>query len=230
MKIINFSAVLFSIAAFSQTGNVGIGTANPTASLHVKTENEFVLRVEDNINTDFGDYVLTSADTKGTFLKKQTNAFKTAFVIPLPATGTDITTASPNWQSTAVTFEIPNGRWSIVANFLLKCKENISANTNTAIIVKASLADFGSTTPSNDIEGNTIASTMGTGTFEGLFNMPVNKGLLTGSIVINNTGDTKKYTIIANKNYFGENKTCTIGNLGNTVDPQNILYALPLNR
>ena len=229
-KYLVILSTLISSLIFSQTGNVGIGTVTPTASLHVKTSNEYIIRLEDNVNSDFGNYVIVSNDTNGTFKKQATNAFKTAYTVPLPATGVDITTQSPTWQTTNTTIQIPNGRWSVVVNLLLKCKENIASKTNTAIIVKATLADSGSLTPTNDIEGNSLGSTTGTGVYEGVFNMPVNKGLIAGSIVINNTGNVKTYQLIANKNYFGTNESCTISNLGSNTDPQNIIYVLPLNQ
>lgn len=222
------SVIFAGSTAAAQTGNVGIGTTAPTANLHIKTDNEFVMRVEDGTNTDYADYVVISEDDKGTFKKQQVNAFRTAYTVALPASSNNITSSS--WQDTGVTVNVQNGRWSVVANLVLKCTEDMSSNTNTAIIVKASLADpTGTLTPSPDIEGNTEGSTAGTGIYQGTFNLPLNKGLLTGSIVVNNSGDVKNYRLIANKDYYGTNVTCTIYQLGRSDEKQNIIYALPLN-
>ncbi len=233
MKKLTILSILISPFFYGQNDKVGIGTDEPTATLHVKTKDdvEYIMRLEDSQDTRYGDYVVTSSDNLGTFKKTQTNAFKTTFVVSLPTTGTNITTAAPGWQTTGLTFEIPNGRWTIVTNLLLKCQQDVSSRNNNAVLVKATLADEGTLVPSGDIEGNTPGSKTGTGIYQGVLNTPLNKSLLTGSIIINNTGTKKNYTLIANRTYLGDSGlNCTISNLGIRSETQNIIYAIPLNQ
>ena len=231
MKKLVIPVLLISALAGAQTGNVGIGTTSPTASLHVKTGNEFIMRLEDGVNTDYGNYVIQSADAVGTFKKVATDAFKTAFLMELPVTGSSLSSNSSTWNATNITFDIPNGRWLVVANLLLKCSEDFTAD-GTAYTVSATIADQNGTVPTGDIEGNSYgAYSSSAGIFEGTFNLPMNKGMLAGSIVINNTGALKTYKILVKKQKMGSNNSntdCTLTNFGGSGEPQNILYALPL--
>src|SRR5690606_9053417 len=89
--------LLFSVPLFAQ---VGVGAENPTATLHVKTENEYILRVEDGVDTSTSFYTIQSSDEFGTFKKVATDVFRRVQLSSLPDTGTLISTLAPLWQTT----------------------------------------------------------------------------------------------------------------------------------
>ncbi|GEN69172.1 hypothetical protein [Chryseobacterium rhizosphaerae] len=209
-----------------QSGNVGIGTTSPTATLHVKTSNPYILRIEDNVNTSSSNYTIQSSDNKGTFEKVATNKFRKVQIFPL-TTGTSINTLYPLWQSTSIIITLQPGRWIVTGVVLLKASTSLSGS-NKALIGRATFSDvIGGVNPSLDIEGAN-SGTSGQAYFKGALVAPLPYDLMLGNIIINNnTSTNKSYYMIANIEKIGGLENFI--NFGASTEKQNQIYAIPIN-
>src|SRR5690606_13610825 len=104
---------------------------NPTATLHVKTENEYILRVEDGVDTSTSFYTIQSSDEFGTFKKVATDVFRRVQLSSLPDTGTLISTLAPLWQTTNVSITVPPGKWQITGAVALYPSVDMSSNSTS---------------------------------------------------------------------------------------------------
>ncbi len=214
--------------------NVGIGTTAPTANLHIKSDKQYILRIEDNVNTDSEQFAITAADTEGLLTKTPTEVFRKIILGNLTSTPS---TVGSSWTNTGTKITLETGRWLVQFNLALIADTDLSSYTGTtsgAVEVSASLADEGGTTPTSYIEGDTKGSTGGNGLFYGLILSPSNKGLLKGMLIINNnSGFTKTFDVIAKISDVRFPNTSPapsvkLVNFSLASQPQNQLTAFPL--
>ncbi len=210
----------------AQTGNVGIGTTTPTATLHVKTNNPYIIRQEDNVDTSTGNYTIQSADNFGTFQKVPTDVFRSIQLVTLPSTGSTITQLDPNWQTTVLSITLPTGRWQITGAVVMRPSTDLSANSIIVVNCKLSVADTSSSTmPSNDIING---AQFGKGYFLGSYYAPSDYEIMKGNIYVNNSsGAPKTYYFIANISRVNTGSV-TLSNLGSSSEPENQIFAIPI--
>lgn len=213
---------------------VGIGTNSPTATLHVKTDNNYIMRLEDKVNTNNNNWTITSKDTNGTFEKTETGDFRRTVVFKLPTTGAIISTLNPIWQATGIKITIPSGKWMVTGSIALIPNSDLAANGNVAYQCRMTLSDdISNIAPSIDLIG--AYPNPGSGLMYGRLAAPLPKDLVVGNIMINNTSLTAKdYYIIANIERIGIPATGDLANLvfkdfASDTIPENQLYAIPIN-
>lgn len=214
--------------------NVGIGTTAPTANLHIKSDKPYILRIEDNVNTDSEQFTITAANTEGLLTKTTTEVFRKIILGNLTSTPS---TVGSSWTNTGTKITLETGRWLVQFNSALIPNTDLSSYTGTTsgvVEVSASLADEGGTIPTTYIEGDTKGSTGGNGLFYGLIFSPSNKGLLKGMLIINNnSGVTKTFDLIAKISgvSFPNSSpapSVELVNFSLASQPQNQLTAFPL--
>lgn len=213
---------------YAQSGNVGIGTTTPTATLHLKSTNTYILRQEDNVNTSNGNYTIQNGDALGNFKKVPTGVFRSVQMVSLPAIGSTVSQIDPNFQTTTLNILLPPGKWQITGALVLRPSVDLSKNSTMVLNCKLSVADTNtSTTPSNDI---ITGSTFGSGYFYGSYHAPSEYNMMKGSIYINNTTlSDKRYYFIANISKINNNvSNPNFTNLGSSAELENQIFALPV--
>lgn len=225
---INFG-LLISGFAFSQ--NVGIGTVNPSSSLHVKTDNNYILRVRNAVNTSDTNWTIKSADGQGTFNKVPTGVFRSTVVFPLSAASITISTSATSWQNTGIAISVPPGKWNITGTIVLNPSSSITSETTSAYNCRISLANDGtSTSKTTDFIAAEDYSLASNGEMFGRLLGPLPKDYVSGNMFINNTLSTNKtYYIIANIERVNGNSTVNFKDFGLETTPENQLYAMPIN-
>jgi len=127
----------------TSSGNVGIGTITPAALLDV----EGTVKIADG--TQGANKVLTS-DASGNTHWATNTAVTAAVTATLSGTGYTLNNLSGQYTGSYIT--LPAGKWSVQVNILL-------TNDAGSVWVRSSFTDgSGSSTPSTDIVGSTLAS------------------------------------------------------------------------
>ena len=230
-KLYILIAIISSYIVHSQ--KVGIGTTTPTKNLHVKTDNPYILRLEDTVNTDDTNWTITSKDNVGTFQKVATEIFRSTTVVDLPVAGSTISTAYPAWQATGVKITIPPGKWNLNGCMALIPNQDITTYGDVGFVGRFTIADTASgLTPSADLIGAYPNS--GTGYFLGKVVGPMPKEIASGIIFINNTSSIPKdYYFIANieRNIGTHTELSSVSfiNFGSDNVPENQFYVMPIN-
>ena len=230
-KLYILLAIVIGYKAYSQ--NVGIGTTAPTKSLHVKTDNTYILRLEDAVNTDDTNWTIVSADNVGTFKKTPTEIFRSTTIITLPSSGATVSTAYPAWQATGIKITIPPGKWNLNGWMALIPSQDITTYGDVGFVGRFTIADTASgVMPSADLIGAYPNS--GTGYLLGKVVAPVPKEMASGIIFINNTSTSPKdYYFIANieRNIGTHASLSTVNfmNFGSGNVPENEIYVMPIN-
>ncbi len=197
------SASRFGITA---TGNVGIGTTNPTAKLDVAG----TVKIVDG--TQGADKVLTS-DASGNAHWATNVAITAAVVANRSATPYDWTSALPIYTGTTLT--LPAGKWSVQVSILIPKVVGLEC------WVRSTFTDgSGSSSPSGDISGASLASG---------YKAANAWGMVIGTLIIDNTsGSDKTYY------YWGEDcevygGTFSLENFGGSAAMENQIIAYPMN-
>lgn len=211
---------------FSQTGHVGIGTTSPTATLHVKTSNPYIIRIEDGVDTSDSFYTIQSEDNFGTFKKVPTEVFRKIQISNLPSVGSTISQAANNWQTTSVSITVPPGKWQITGALVLRPSENLSAVSDVVLNCHLTVADNAtSTTPSSDI---LAGAAFGQGYFIGSYYAPSSYEIMRGNVYVHNSsGASKTYYFIANIARINST-TANFANFGSSTENENQLFAIPV--
>lgn len=225
-KISTLVGLMISILTFAQQPLTGIGTQSPTASLHVVSDNEYILKLEDNINTATSFYTIQSADNVGTFKKTPTEVFRKVQLAEFTTEGSIISTAAPSWQVTSLNITLPPGKWQITGTIVLYPSEDLSQNSNIVANCQLSISDnISSTSPSNDIISD---GGMGQRYFLGSYYSPSTYETMKGNIYVNNTGLTNKtYYFIANIQRINST-TINFKEFGSKNHLENQIFALPI--
>lgn len=221
-----FSSIVFCGILNAQTGNVGIGTTSPTATLHLKSENQYILRQENAVNTSNSNYTIQSSDNLGTFTKVPTDVFRSVEIVNLPSSGSVVSQVNPGWQPTVINITLPPGKWQITGALVLRPSTSLATNSNTVLNCKLSVADTNTATiPSSDIVTGTV---FGQGYFYGSYYAPSEYNMMKGNIYVNNSSATSKtYYFIANIGRIN-NTTINFTNFGSSTELENQIFALPI--
>lgn len=225
-NILSLATLAIGLVLSAQTGNVGIGTTSPTATLHVATTNQYILRQEDAINTSNANYTIQSADDFGTFQKVPTDVFRSVQLTTLPSAGATVSQTNPSWQTTTMSITLPPGKWQITGALVLRPSVDLSGNSDTVLNCKLSVADTNAgVIPSNDIVTGALT---GSGYFYGSYYSPSEYQMMKGNIYVNNSSNASKtYYFIANIGRIN-NTTANFSNFGSSAELENQIFALPI--
>lgn len=223
-----YLGLFFTSLASAQ--NIGIGTVSPSSTLHVKTNNDYILRVRDAVTTTDANWTIKSADGFGTFNKVATGVFRSTVVFPLSATGVTISTVAPNWQNTGIPISVPPGKWNITGTLVLTPSSSISSQTDSAYNCRVSLADDASSTTATSDFISAENYSAGKGEMFGRLLGPLPKDYVSGNMFIYNPSLTNKtYYILANIERISGSSTVNFKDFGLKTTPENQLYAMPIN-
>lgn len=199
-------------------GNVGIGAPTPSNLLHVNSASSGAVRIVDG--TQAAGRVLTSNATGvATWQPVGINNV----VGTLAATGATINYLTGPYLQTGASITLPPGRYAVNVTMLMAQFPIVLTQNDSSFWVRSTFADNAAAnpTPSIYIEGSDLISG----------NLPGSNyyGLLTGTIIINNTsGATRTFWYVAG-NVVTHNTTGFITNFGGTLWAENNIIAYRLN-
>lgn len=200
-----------------ENGNLGLGTIDPKAKLHIKTGGTAAtpvrgLRLKDGNETN--DYLLTAIDNAGYAIwKKWTPVGVLRGVL---GAGVNISTAESNYLDTGGYITLPPGTWLVNAIILLPA---ISGNTRHAVLIRSTFTDNLSVmAPSSDIQAPAKL-------ISGLIYTNATNALMKGFVLIkNSTNANKTYYYIAGTVAGGLVFDTTLATVGtNTLGENNIV-------
>ncbi|KUJ62109.1 hypothetical protein AR687_08775 [Flavobacteriaceae bacterium CRH] len=196
-----------------RTGKVAIGVnTNPTTTLDINsggttTAVSPALKIVDG--TQGANKVLTSDANGVTRWEAAGITLATGVLgggVNIPSTTTGIT----NYLSTGSSVTLPPGKWLVTVNMIITKVGNSVTGNSESWWVRSTFSDGGTSGPSRDIQGsNNLIS--------GALSSSCNYGLVSGSVVISNTGSgNKTYNYIAG--YLdGSGRTGNLAWFGGTV-------------
>jgi hypothetical protein len=202
----------------SGAGNVGIGAPAPSNLLHVNSGTSGAVRIVDG--TQAAGRVLTSNATGvATWQPVGINNV----VGTLSATGATITSTTGPYLQTGASITLPSGRYAVNVTMLLARFPIVLTANDSSFWVRSTFSDspLASPMPSIYIEGSTLISG----------NLPGSNyyGLLTGTIIINNTSGGPLTFYYVGGNVVTFNTTGFITNFGGTLWEENNIIAYRLN-
>lgn len=232
------------ITSAAQNG-VGIYTNNPTNTLHIKSDKDYIFNLPDLASTVAGEEkVIVSNDNFGTVSAKTTNIFKNIIFANLPATASPISLENETFVFTTITIGLPKGRWAVIANILLELEGETSLSTTNAIsyIAEGTLgpnstaladANYSIYIEDNDpITDTSALADYGYGLFKGVIKAPLPKAIFKGTIIVNNSIYRQYRLHIRFKRETTSDAPTTthrLANFGNINIKENQIYAIPLN-
>jgi len=257
MKKTVLYAILLCCAQLS-LAQVGIRTANPTATLHVVADSTYshIFTLNDGV-TSQDSYVLVASDENGSIKKESTNIFKNLKFANLATTATNrqlVPNTNPptaftesyvgDWYMiTGVTIDLPYGKWAVHISSLFTLNEvNLESIMNTAVSADITMVDYAipnPIVPSVDIEGDAKDSTNGQGMASGTIVFPGRKEIVKGIIIINNNHPRKSnrsYRFAARNRLNTQDRASfellrskPVEGLLHSNNTQTQVYAIPLN-
>jgi hypothetical protein len=204
----NIITILMAICGQMAIAQVGINTQQPTASLHIKSDKEYIFTLLDNDHRE-DMYVLTADGNLGDIVKRSTNIFKNLKFATLGTLnrGDALIPASVDYQPKYVgdwyqiigaSIELPYGKWAVnITSLMTMDPVNLNIVKNTAITAEIMMMDYiiadpNNLVPSKDTEGNTKDSKNGNGYVSGTLVFPSQKEIVKGIIIINNDDPQRK--------------------------------------
>ncbi|MCT2409307.1 hypothetical protein NZD88_17295 [Chryseobacterium antibioticum] len=169
------------------SGKIGIGTENPSATLHIQGTNPS-FRLEDG--TQGTDKVLTS-DANGNARWTSSSATKAPIAVDLPSAGVDVTSLN-TWFNTNISITLPPGKWLLNMGTTLSTTPLGSSpaplNTDGQLWNIASISNSNSSyTVSSD-----IMTTISGSQVAGSHSRGDHISTISGTIAINNTSTSNK--------------------------------------
>lgn len=201
------------------SGNLGIGTTNPTALVHINSATAGAFRLVDGTQAN-GSILTSNATGVATWQRPGIDNV----VGILNANGVDIAYNRANYIQTGSRIVLPPGRFAVNITMLLARNSTAAMSPNNSFFwVRSTFSDSNGANPwpSPDIIGSNLAS----GNFPGTSQY----AMLTGTIIINNTtAGNKTYYYVAG-NCVSHNTTETLTNFGSTYWAENNIVAYRLN-
>lgn len=253
--------ILLSITCFVVgylNAQVGIGTATPSADLHVLSNKEYIFTLIDSkVVSD--NYVLTANDSEGKIKKEANSVFntikfldltkvapKSLQIIPKDQTFTNFFVG--DWISLGedTSISLSHGRWAVAITSLISLDEFSDFVPDdyliTTLTIELQIIDS-SNKPSIisvDVEGDKREIYNGRGSAVGALVFPTLKDILRGTIIINNPQEYIKDYYFAVRFILETNNhadSVTIFNSLKDLNMKSILdnsnenqvYAIPLN-
>ena len=246
MKInLNLIFCLLNITFSLAQSGVGINTSNPTNNLHIKSSQDYIIKLPDLASTVTGEEkVIVSSDIYGTVDAKTTNIFKNIIFGNLPGTASVLSMESSTFIPTTITIGLPKGRWAVIANILLELEGETSLNNTDGIsytvegTLGANVSSGSEVTYSPYIENNDPTTSnvnledYGYGLFKGVIKAPLPKAIFKGAIIVNNNIYRQYRLHIRFKRESTSTAPTTthrLGSFGSTYIKENQIYAIPLN-
>ncbi|UYW00554.1 hypothetical protein K5I29_08350 [Flavobacterium agricola] len=210
-KLLLLYLLLFDLGILN--AQVGIGTAEPTAGLHVLAQEKhpYILSIKDGQNAE-DSYVLIH-ENDGFIKKESTNIFKNlkfaklsakpAITYPIiPNTELYKTKYVGDWLGLPddVTLALPYGKWAVYITSLISLNNttDVLSYRSSAITTEIMLIDLDNYNnnifdkPSKDTEGNSQNSLNGNGFVAGNIVFPSSKDIVKGIIIINNNDSNRR--------------------------------------
>ena len=206
----------------SLTGNLGIGTTNPSQKLDVNGASRLRGQIYDNNNVAGASGQVLSTNSSGQVVWQNNVAITPAVTAVFPRTNQDMTWDQDGYTGTTLT--LPPGKWSVQVAILI---DTTISNAGSAGWFRTSFSDSpASTSASSDFVGATKASGAITG--------PAQFGLVSGTVIINNTsGASKTYYLVKQAYYpniFGiAQGNWVVKNFGRGIASEDQIIAYPMN-
>lgn len=216
----------------TSTGNVGIGTVNPSQKLEIQTggsSDSPVAGFKLTDGTQHDKYVLTS-DPNGIATWKTISVPAVQGVFSGSGVNIPFTTQQAVWQQTGANVVLGPGKWKVDIILLLQ-HQGTAIDVNTWMWLKSTFTDSPtSVTPvySDFTASNVLASQ--------LFSGPAiptesKNAILQGSIILNNTsGNDKTYYLLIGDRFVGGTQTpgASLKSVGGTWG-ENSIIAYPMS-
>lgn len=192
----------------TSTGNVGIGTINPTHKLEIISSTSPAIRIEDGYQKE--GYVMMS-DTNG---NGQWRATTQAITGNLPTNGYSSNVGTKGY--TNVSIKLPPGKWLILTNIVLSANPSPTNGNGTWVRLSWSSS-------STSIDHSNITAPLNSGNYLSTL------GMATGSTIINNTNtvDTTYYLWMDDQELYSYSGTWN--NVGSSNWKENSVIAYPAN-
>jgi len=235
---------------------IGIGTINPEADLHLHSNKEYLFTLLDG-KSNSDNYVLTAFDETGRIEKIENTVFNTIKFTNLKTTNSHSFSMIPEnetftryykgeWLSldNDLYLSLSEGRWAVFITSLLTVENpellltddflNTTVTVEIHVIDKDNLDSPDITSP--DVEGNALNDLQGKGSAVGALVFPTIKDLIRGTIIVHNTNAGIKNYYFAVRfivNTDSEKNFEVLKNLkvNSILDDslENQIYAIPLN-
>lgn len=216
---IGFRVGNIDMAVINNTGNMGIGTVNPTQKLDVIGK----VKITDGSQAA-GRILASDANGVGTWVN--TSAITPAVVGVFAGGGASFGNGTPVGIQSAMNYcnvhiDLPPGKWIVFGTYLLAGSTTLTAGQS--IFVRTTLSISNTIVSNPDIISGGLVS----GTLAG----PTDFGLANGQTLINNTsGTTRRYYLWANIQKYGTTPTTyNMAGIGSNFWSENQLSAIPTN-
>lgn len=221
----------------TNSGQVGIGTINPSQKLEIHTGGTQASPVTGFKLVDgnqFNSLVLTS-DSDGVGTWKPVSLTTVMGVIPSgPGAGDYAFQSNATWQSTHSSIKLPQGTWKVEVTELLRYNGSVNLDAADYMWVRFTFADSDATFPNDDgltkdlvgstkfISGNILGPSTGAQKY----------GLAQGSVIIKNTSAVAKtyYLLVGSSTSSVTDPKKTISTVGSSSWGENIITAFPISQ